>query len=142
MTPSIDAELDSWVCKQGHVGNRYIRPNGESRCRTCRNARNREWYLRNQTLKNAKSKTYNESHRDRLRETAYKRLDPIKHKARQAVNNAVKSGKFTKQSCSQCGEPKTDFHHSNGYDKPNWFTGTWLCRKDHLKLHRELRWKI
>ena len=66
---------------------------------------------------------------------------PERFKAREAVANAVKAGKFIKPDvCEDCGEKperKRDmhFHHTADYEKENWFVGKWVCRKCHRKIH-------
>lgn len=101
----------------------------------------RRWYERHSAKKNALTEKYRKDNWEKVKAQTYKRLDPAKHKARQAVNNAVAAGKFAKLPCKNCGEVKTNFHHNNGYDKDNWFTGEWLCTKHHAQLHKELRWQ-
>lgn len=57
---------------------------------------------------------------------------PQKTKARQLVNNNIRSGKMVRGSCFLCGEPKTDGHHLD-YDYPD--KVIWLCRKHHSEVH-------
>jgi hypothetical protein len=64
---------------------------------------------------------------------------PEKMKARKAVRNAIAQGKFERKPCEVCGNDKTDFHHSNGYQEENWFVGNFLCRKHHAERHNEMK---
>ena len=53
----------------------------------------------------------------------------FKHKARQAVTNAVRDRRLIKQPCP-CGETKVQGHHED-YSKP--LDVEWLCTKCHSK---------
>ena len=54
--------------------------------------------------------------------------------ARWAVNNAIKGGKLFKESCSLCGNSKSEAHHPN-YLEPLFII--WLCRECHSKEHHK-----
>lgn len=110
------------------------------RCKSCAAKMCRKIYENNPEVKQAKNETYRKNNWDRIKQLSYARRDVTKHKARQAVNNTVKAGKFEKANCQKCSETKTDFHHTDGYEQDKWFVGIWLCRKHHLWLHKELRW--
>lgn len=99
----------------------------------------RTWYERNTAKKLALNEQYRKEHYERIKKLAAKRQDPFKNRARGKVNYALKTGKLKREPC-WCGEEKSDFHHTNGYDEPNWFVGEWLCRKHHHQAHKELRW--
>lgn len=60
------------------------------------------------------------------------RKDPVKYRARKAVDNALRRGKLTKKPCDVCGNPKVDAHHED-YNKP--LEVRWLCRKHHVLAH-------
>ena len=97
-----------------------------------------KWYDNNRQKKIDANKKYIKENWERVRELSKARRDPFKDKARSAVGNAVRAGKFERKAC-YCGEAQTDFHHSNGYDEANWFVGEWLCRPHHAQLHKEIR---
>lgn len=65
-------------------------------------------------------------------ERAHYRARPLQHKARIAVNQAIKRGKLERQPCEICDEPKTDAHHPD-YSKS--LDVNWYCRKHHVDLH-------
>lgn len=66
----------------------------------------------------------------------YKLIDkarhPEKHKARDAVKRAKKSGKLIPQPCFICGETKVHAHHED-YSKP--LDVKWMCVKCHHAEH-------
>lgn len=55
----------------------------------------------------------------------------IKRLAKDAVNNAIRSGKLVKELC-WCGSSKVQGHHED-YNKP--LEVIWLCIKHHKELH-------
>ena len=65
-----------------------------------------------------------------------KKRDPIKEKCRQAVRNAVATGKIIKpKNCSKCGLPRLLQAHHKDYAKP--FEFEWLCSLCHGIKHRK-----
>lgn len=65
---------------------------------------------------------------------------PRDHKdsARSAVHRAIKAGKLpcaTSLLCKSCGEPAKQYHHHNGYDKPNWLEVVPVCTACHAIEH-------
>jgi hypothetical protein len=134
------------ICKQDKpLGDfSYDKTNGryKARCKACVAVYYRTSFYEKHTDKvQEQNEVYRKKNWERIKAAAYNRYDPYKNKARAAVNNAVAAGKLTKLPCENCGEVKTDFHHTDGYDKANWFTGSWLCRKHHAQTHKELRWQ-
>lgn len=59
---------------------------------------------------------------------------PEKHKARNIIYQAIRSGAIIRGICEKCGEKKTEAHHDD-YSKPK--DVRWLCRKHHLQWHKE-----
>jgi hypothetical protein len=58
----------------------------------------------------------------------------VRVKARQAVSDAVKSGRLvrpTKCSTPGCDATEIEGHHHRGYDRENWLDVVWLCYKHH-----------
>ena len=88
-----------------------------------------------------RSKKYGQSDhgKKRYRERAARshKLFPMRAKARQAVVNAVRSGKFLSASTNtcNCGKQAQHWHHHNGYDEPHWFDVVSLCASCHKLLH-------
>jgi len=59
---------------------------------------------------------------------------PNKTLAQYLVRKAIQDGKLTRTSCKECGELKTEAHHTD-YSKP--LEVIFLCRKHHKKWHKE-----
>lgn len=55
---------------------------------------------------------------------------PGKNRARQKINNLIRSGTLEKLPCQICGETKVEAHHTD-YRKP--LEVQWLCRTHHLE---------
>jgi|SRR5262245_47580924 len=53
---------------------------------------------------------------------------PEKVRARQVLNDAVRTGRMLRKPCEQCGEVLTEAHHDD-YGKP--LDVRWLCRRHH-----------
>jgi hypothetical protein len=81
----------------------------------------------------SQTEAYKQSHLEANKR--YKDSYPEKHKAKTAVNNALKSRELTKQPCEICGDSKSEGHHED-YGKP--LDVTWLCDAHHKARHREL----
>ncbi len=57
------------ICQRGHdlkPENTYVRPNGQRRCKACKQAYAREYYQRNLEKRKAYEREYYEQHRDKL----------------------------------------------------------------------------
>jgi hypothetical protein len=57
----------------------------------------------------------------------YRKLNPEKYRARNAVSNALRDGRLVRQSCLVCGE-RAQAHHED-YSRP--LEVVWLCFKHH-----------
>ena len=66
------------------------------------------------------------------RQANWRRANPGKYRAHNAVWKALKSGKLKKKCCEVCGAEKVDAHHDR-YDEP--LSVRWLCRRHHVQLH-------
>lgn len=127
-------------------------------CKSCQATQTREWQLanpereaervrrwkeQNSERKAALDRRWEETHRDRVAERHKKDRQryPEKHRARSALNHAVRDGRITKpECCEDCAEPTTsrDLHgHRKDYSKP--LEVEWLCRDCHLDQHRPTR---
>jgi hypothetical protein len=67
----------------------------------------------------------------RKRKTIY----PWKEKAVNAVNNAIRDGRLTRQPCEVCQKPNAQAHHDD-YWKP--LAVRWLCFRHHRELHGQV----
>ena len=62
------------------------------------------------------------------------RLDPIVKYAKDAANNALRSGKLKRETkCEMCGKKGLLHKHHNDYHKP--LEVVWLCPKCHKRTH-------
>jgi hypothetical protein len=106
-----------------------------SACKTCANARR---LISNREAHRAIAKT--EAHRERQRnyQRAHPRrrvLNPLKRHAREAVREALRTGRIVKpRNCQDCGAQKRlDGHHAD-YSLP--LKVEWLCASCHGVRHR------
>lgn len=64
----------------------------------------------------------------------YREAYPLKERARQAVNNAVRDGRLSKpSSCEDCGSEFALHGHHDDYSKP--LEVRWLCAACHHQWH-------
>lgn len=61
--------------------------------------------------------------------------EPEKYAARNAVSNAIRDGKLTRQPCKVCGSLESEAHHED-YSKP--LDVVWLCFKHHREIHGQV----
>ena len=66
---------------------------------------------------------------------AYRKRNPIKHKAHALVSRAIRSGKLFREPCEKCGEVEPIHAHHDDYAKP--LNIRWLCSKHHSQWHKE-----
>lgn len=67
----------------------------------------------------------------------YRKRNPERHAAHQAVTSAIESGRLIKQPCEKCGDTKHVQAHHDDYSKP--LDVTWLCRRCHCSHHSKIR---
>ena len=60
----------------------------------------------------------------------------LKYLCRKKTAHLIDKGKIKKDKCSVCGKRKVEVHHFN-YNNPRDII--FLCKKHHLKLHKELK---
>jgi len=65
----------------------------------------------------------------------YRRKFPLKYKATNMVNNAIRSGNLHKEPCSICGNKGFVHAHHDDYSKP--LNVRWLCPAHHSQWHAE-----
>lgn len=126
--------LDSFYAHKGmsdgHLG----------KCKECTKKGVRERYYDPENLEKVKSyeaKRFQDPDRkekaldyQRKRRKKY----PEKDRARNLVNNHIAKGKLKKLPCVECGDIKTEGHHTNYLEPLN---VTWLCRPHHMKAHKK-----
>ena len=63
----------------------------------------------------------------------YRELFPLRYKATNAVNNAVRDGKLTKPNrCEICKKRRRVEGHHNDYSKP--LKVVWVCKPCHIRI--------
>ena len=73
--------------------------------------------------------------RKRKAERVHKERHPQRAKARQAVSNALRDRRLSRDPCEVCGIAKVQAHHDD-YDKP--LDVRWLCFQHHRELHGQV----
>lgn len=69
----------------------------------------------------------------------YRKNNPAKYKAHNAVNNAVRDGRLIKpKSCEHCGEIKRIYGHHHSYEEKDWLDIVWLCQQCHADEHKRI----
>lgn len=109
-------------------------------CRKHQNERSRTRYIirREERLEYFRSYRNSPAGKATARRSSYASMerDPEKWAARRRVRQAVLQGKISKQPCERCGSPSVEAHHYKGYDEAHWLDVQWLCRRDHLDVHK------
>lgn len=70
------------------------------------------------------------------RQRAWQLKHPERRAAHEAVKAAIRRGTLIRLPCQECGDPRTDAHHANGYDREHWLDVEFLCRRHHVARHR------
>lgn len=122
-------------CKRGHVAHRMTSSGTCCECLKTTVASNKhrsKEAIENRKQIRAKKQALGKSNRSKKK---YIDANPIKRKAHNAVNNAIKSGKLKRLPCEVCRstEIKTIAHHDD-YSKP--LEVRWLCPIDHKEWHK------
>lgn len=112
----------------------------KERFRLRKNELARQHYLKHKEIIRSRNKEYVK--KNRMAVNAYVKqyytqaIPAAKHKARKAVNNALRDGKILKQSCQVCNNPKTTAHHYD-YTKP--LNVIWLCKQHHKEADAKMK---
>lgn len=109
----------------------------QTTCKDCSRVASREWQ-RTSKGREAHNRA-NESGRARLNTRRYQERNPLKLKAKSAVNTEIRAGRFPKASallCEVCSSSADEYHHCS-YAKDNWLKVLALCRLCHKQWHRE-----
>jgi hypothetical protein len=69
-----------------------------------------------------------------LKTKEYRRTNPKKYKAHQAVGRAISKGLLIPRPCEVCGNDQVHGHHCD-YNKP--LEVVWLCSEHHVAWHKE-----
>lgn len=109
---------------------------GQYRCRPCERRRLRAYYERerDKIVEKARARNKTEHRITWCREHQRKQSVTSKGLARRFFTAAVRQGFLKKEPCSECGSEKAEGHHED-YSKP--YDVIWLCRRCHMKRHRE-----
>jgi len=91
-------------------------------CRACNRERMNEYFARNPE----KRKAYN--HR-------YAVNNPDRYSAKNAVLQALQSGRITKTPCAVCGEKDDVDGHHFSYEPKDWLSVIWLCPLHNRQAH-------
>ena len=94
---------------------------------------NREEMIARDRERNKRRKPYL-SGRTKLRRDRH----PLQATANNAVSNALRDGRLSRQPCEKCGTTERVEGHHEDYSKP--LAVNWLCRKHHLEHHGKIAW--
>lgn len=108
----------------------YTRGNFSLRCSPCRKIHiaeyQKKYVVENRAIINKRLRgEYAQARRQK---------HPEKARARDILNNAIKSGKVIKKPCIKCGSTKRIHGHHPNYSKP--LKVVWLCPIHHSKVHK------
>jgi len=158
----LESNMDMKVCSRcreekpiTNFNKNRCRPDGlQSQCKACSRFNDRLYYTRNKKRYNARCQSYNQTHQEerkihdrqyRLEHKEkyseyfkqYKKNHPIRLKAKDAVVNAIKSGKLIRPDrCSnlECNKVcKPEGHHWS-YLEEHWLDVEWLCKSCHKRI--------
>lgn len=96
-----------------------------------------EWKERNKEKLLACKRACYEKHKEVYRANCRAKYNPIRHAAKEAVSRAIKFGSLKRpEICERCHEKCFPHaHHYLGYNKKNWLSVIFVCRKCHFDLH-------
>lgn len=124
---------DQRACKE--CTKKRVRENRQAKIQYYR-AYDRKRY-RDDPARQAHCQEAGRKHYDATQKAEYARQQrakhPEKYKARNAVSNALRSGKIQKTPCTFCGSTENLHGHHEDYDHP--LDVVWLCASCHGKLH-------
>lgn len=143
----IEKMLTCSSCKEEKpVSSFHRRPNRPRgyvyNCKKCASIKRHNHHVQNKERYNRMAKEYYESHKSEKREYYRKNGDGVKnHRARQAVNNAIRDGKLERaatKTCADCGKDAEQYHHES-YEKSKYLDVVALCRSCHSNRHRKYK---
>ncbi len=80
-----------------------------------------------------RAKTPARKRQGRMNVDRWRKENPVGYRAHNALNNAIRDGKITKQPCALCGAAECVHGHHKDYTRP--LDVVWLCAKCHHRLH-------
>ena len=109
------------------------------KCKWCTKTDNRRWYNSHRQEKATYERGRAQDPSRKLKVLEYQRnrrtRNPDKSTARNAVSNAIRDGRLTREPCNVCGDPKSQAHHHD-YSKP--LDVNWLCFRHHRETHGQI----
>lgn len=97
-------------------------------CKACVCARVRKHRRNNESVREYDRKRGNRQNGVKV----WRAKNPLKYKAQNAVNNALRDGKLKREPCYFCRAEFVHAHHQD-YSKP--LEVMWLCPRCHHRLH-------
>jgi hypothetical protein len=91
-------------------------------------------YMKSDAYRESQQK-FNRSEKARAKTKRQRQKYPERTRARDAIQNAIREGRFPKVenfACVHCGNPAQEFHHYLGYDESHWFDVCPLCKPCHV----------
>lgn len=101
-----------------------------SKCKICTSANVRAHRRLNESVREYDRRRGSRRPLEKARE--WREAHPDAYRAHNAVNNALRDGRLTKEPCLFCSEVKVHAHHQD-YNKP--LDVIWLCPRCHHRLH-------
>jgi len=101
-----------------------------SRCKECTKSKVRMYRRLNESVRDYDRRRGARQTTEQARE--YRQAFPEAYRAHNAVNNAVRDGRLTKEPCLFCSAEKVHGHHRD-YSRP--LDVIWLCPRCHHRLH-------
>lgn len=85
------------------------------------------------TMRRGHEKRYLASEKGRAARREAARRWTFRRRAHGAVREALLRGILTKEPCKVCGNPNSEAHHHNGYEREHRLDVVWLCRIHHME---------
>jgi hypothetical protein len=145
-----EPELVSKVCsvcgeskpRSGYYKNSSLGDGLFAECKVCWCARTRAYRAANDDVRERDRVRRKQPERSAKLAAAakqFRRDNPEKTRAYNAVRYALSTGKLVRQPCEVCGDPKSQAHHD---DYAKRLDVRWLCARHHAKHHAAMKWTI
>jgi len=121
-------------CNQKMIVTQVMIDHGSYWCKPCKSKASVKWAKENRDKKRKSNSAYSaRNSSNRAAQTAkYRKNNPEKRLAHQAVQTAIRNGTIQKQCCEVCDDVKAHAHHDD-YSKP--LHVRWLCHTHHMEHH-------